>query len=63
MKVLSYIIYTYIYVDKERIHLPRVELFLQEIARREPLYFQQRAIEEQDDAYAGDDYRKHYYKV
>eukprot|EP01036_Dinobryon_divergens_P031378 gene31378-40766_t len=49
--------------DKESIHLPRVELFLQEIARREPLYFQQRAIEEQDDAYASDDYRKHYYKV
>jgi len=49
--------------DKDRIHLPRVELFLQEISRREPLYFQQRAVDEKDEAYGTEDYRQHYYKV
>ena len=49
--------------NKDQLHLPRIELFLQEIARREPLYFQQRAIDEKDELYAGDDYRAHYYKV
>lgn len=32
--------------DKAKIHLCRLELFLREIARREPLYFQYRAKEE-----------------
>lgn len=45
------------------IHLSRVELFLQEIGRREPLYFQQRAIDEKDTEYAGENYSEHYYKV
>jgi hypothetical protein len=45
------------------IHLPRVELFLQEIGRREPLYFQQRAIDEKDSKYGDDDYAEHYYKT
>jgi 5'-3' exoribonuclease 1 len=34
--------------DKNQIHLQRVELFVQEVARREPLYFMQRAIDEKD---------------
>lgn len=34
--------------DKNRMQLYRVELFIQEVARREPLYFQQRAIDEKD---------------
>ena len=38
------------------IHLPRTELFLQEIGRREPLYFQQRATDEKDLKYADDGY-------
>lgn len=49
--------------DKEAMHLPRLELFMQEIARREPLYFQQRAAEEKDPAYADDGYQDHYYGV
>ena len=49
--------------DKDKIHLPRLELFVQELARREPLYFEQRAIEEKESEYAGDGYREHYYKV
>lgn len=49
--------------EKSKLHLPRVELLIQEIARREPLYFQQRAIDEKDDAYAGDAYKEHYYKT
>ena len=49
--------------DKAAIHLPRVELFLQEIGRREPLYFQQRATDEKDSGYADDGYKEHYYKV
>jgi 5'-3' exonuclease len=49
--------------DKAKIHLPRVELFIQEIARREPLYFQQRSIDEKEKEYAGDGYKDHYYKV
>ena len=43
--------------------MSRVELFLQEIGRREPLYFQQRAIDEKDTEYAGENYSEHYYKV
>lgn len=34
--------------DKNKLHFYRTELFIQEVARREPLYFQQRAIEEKD---------------
>ena len=49
--------------DKSKIHLPRLELFIQEISRREPLYFQQRAIDERDQGYADDGYKAHYYKV
>jgi 5'-3' exonuclease len=49
--------------DKTQIHLPRIELFLQEMARREPLYFQQRSIDEKDEGYADAGYRDHYYKV
>lgn len=49
--------------DKAAIHLPRLELFVQEISRREPLYFQQRAIDDKDDNYANENYKKHYYKV
>ena len=49
--------------DKADIHLNRVEVFIQEIGRREPLYFQQRAIDEKDQAYGGDHYKSHYYKM
>jgi 5'-3' exonuclease len=35
--------------DKDKMQLRRVELFVQEVARREPLYFQQRAIDEKDE--------------
>jgi hypothetical protein len=36
---------------------------VQEIARREPLYFQQRAIDEKDKDFSDDGYVAHYYKV
>ena len=36
--------------DKDKMQLYRVELFIQEVARREPLYFQQRAIDDKDAA-------------
>jgi len=49
--------------SKTHIHRARLELFLQEAARREPLYFEQRAAEEQESAYAGKGYRDHYYEV
>lgn len=48
--------------DKAKVHLVRIEVFLQEVSRREPLYFQQRAIEEKDEIYAGDKYKSHYYE-
>jgi 5'-3' exonuclease len=49
---------------KNQIHLPRLELFLQEVARREPLYFQQRSIEENEQEYSiADQYKRHYYHV
>jgi 5'-3' exoribonuclease 1 len=48
--------------DKTQVHLLRVEAFLQEVSRREPLYFQQRAIEEKDPVYASDRYKQHYYE-
>lgn len=49
--------------SKTHIHRARTELFLQEAARREPLYFEQRAADEQESAYAGKGYRDHYYEV
>ena len=49
--------------DKNAIHLGRVELFMQEIGRREPLYFQQRATDDKEPSYATDSYREHYYQV
>ena len=49
--------------DKADIHMPRVEAFLQEVSRREPLYFQQRAIDEKDPAYADTNYKEHYYSA
>ena len=48
---------------KEAMHLPRLELFMQEVARREPLYFQQRSAEEKDPMYAHETYKEHYYSV
>ncbi len=49
--------------NKADIHLSRLEVFIQEIGRREPLYFQQRAIDEKDQAYGGENYKSHYYKM
>lgn len=48
--------------DKSKIHMPRVELFIQEIGRREPLYFQQRATDEKEPKYAEDSYKEFYYQ-
>lgn len=48
--------------DKSQIHMPRVELFIQEIGRREPLYFQQRATDEKEPRYAEDGYKEFYYQ-
>jgi 5'-3' exonuclease len=49
--------------NKNQIHLSRLELFLQELSRREPLYFQQRAMEDGDNNYATKDYKDHYYRM
>lgn len=49
--------------QQEALHLPRIELFIQEVARREPLYFQHRAVEDKDPGYQGANYKDHYYKV
>lgn len=49
--------------DKGQLHFPRIELFIQEISRREPLYFQQRAIEDKERPFATPEYRDHYYKM
>lgn len=49
--------------DKEKLHLPRIELLIQEVSRREPLYFMQRAVEEKEPEYGGVNYRAHYYMV
>lgn len=46
----------------EKIHLPRLELFLQEIARREPLYFEQRAADDHEPTYGTADYKACYYQ-
>jgi 5'-3' exonuclease len=49
---------------KNKIHLPRVELFVQELARREPLYFAQRGIEEEVEEFKNPkEYAEYYYKV
>ena len=48
---------------RDAIHLNRLELFIQEVARREPLYFQQRAADDKDPRFADDNYRAHYYRV
>ena len=48
--------------NKSKMHMPRVELFIQEIGRREPLYFQQRAVDEKEPRYAEDGYRDFYYE-
>jgi Xrn1 helical domain len=46
-----------------QIHRGRLELFLHEVARREPLYFRQRGIEEQDQLYQdAEQYKEHYYQ-
>jgi 5'-3' exoribonuclease 1 len=49
--------------EKNKIHLPRLELFMQELSRREPLYFQQRSVEEDEREYATPAYKDHYYMV
>mmetsp|Transcript_22963 Transcript_22963/g.29979 ORF Transcript_22963/g.29979 Transcript_22963/m.29979 type:complete len:659 (-) Transcript_22963:392-2368(-) len=53
--------------DKTKIHRLRFELFVSEIARREPLYFMQRGREEQDPGFANPQdplaYKDYYYKV
>ncbi len=49
--------------NKEKIHLPRVELFVQELCRREVLYFQQRAVDERIQEYADGNYKEYYYQV
>ena len=50
-------------INKEYIHRNRIELFIQEIARREPLYFQQRGVEEKITEYMDSGYREYYYLV
>lgn len=48
--------------DKSRIHLGRLELFIQGVAAREPLYFEHRGVEEGNPGYLGaHTYRQHYY--
>lgn len=49
--------------DKNKMHLPRVELLIQEVSRREPLYFMQRSVDEQVPEYGTPKYRDHYYLV
>lgn len=49
--------------NKNKIHLPRLELFIQEIARREPLYFSQRSIDEEVPEYSTNDYKEYYYQT
>ena len=45
------------------LHLPRIEIFIQEISRNEALYFKQRAIDDNEPAYASEDYKEFYYQV
>ena len=49
--------------NKADMHLPRIEAFLQEVGRREPLYFQQRSIDEKDPLYAEEGYKERYYEL
>ena len=49
--------------DGVAVHLPRLELIIAEFARREPLYFEQRAADDYVPEYATDEYKQHYYKV
>lgn len=49
--------------DKSRIHLCRLELYMREISKREPLYFQFRAKEEKNLAWASPSYKDYYYKI
>lgn len=48
--------------DKAKVHHGRLELFLREISRREPLYFQYRAKEDKDPLWQGDGYKDYYYQ-
>ncbi len=49
--------------EKHQLHLPRIELFLQMLSRKEPLYFEQRAIDEGEEHYATANYKDYYYLV
>jgi hypothetical protein len=40
-----------------------LELLFSQISLSEPLYFEQKAVEEVDDVYKTDDYKQHYYNV
>jgi 5'-3' exoribonuclease 4 len=46
-----------------QLHLARIELFIQEISRREVLYFQHRAIIDKEAEYNTPRYKEHYYKT
>lgn len=46
-----------------QLHLPRIELFIQEISRREVLYFQNRALLDKEPEYSSPRYKEHYYKT
>lgn len=50
-------------VDKESLHLPRIELFMQELSRRETLYFEQRAVDDKEPRYKGIGYKDFYYQT
>jgi 5'-3' exoribonuclease 1 len=49
--------------DKGSIHLNRLELIFAELARREPLYFQHRAIHEEIPEFETETYKTYYYLV
>jgi 5'-3' exonuclease len=49
--------------QKHQLHLPRVELFLQSLSAKEPLYFEQRSIDEGEQNYATSYYNDYYYLV
>ncbi|KAM3570611.1 hypothetical protein VYU27_007328 [Nannochloropsis oceanica] len=48
--------------EDAQVHHGRLELFLREISRREPLYFQYRAKEDKDPLWQGDGYKDYYYQ-
>lgn len=50
-------------VNSSSLHLPRIELFAQEVARSEKAFFQQRAFEENIPDYDPEKYREEYYRV